>query len=323
MRVLITGAAGYLGSLLLEKLATRPDLELLATDLRPPTDLEDYTARAAGRLHFEPLDLRDGAAIDKLVGRFKPEIVVHLAAVVDPKAPRRLAFEVDVEGTKKLVRACLEAQTRRLVTTSSGAAYGYRASHPRWIDEDTPLGADEAFAYAWHKRLVEEWLAELRRERPELEQVMLRPGTALGRGVETPVTRLFEGRFLLGVRGGDDRFVFIWDRDAARALEHALDGPVGVFNLAGDGALSMAAIAKRLGAVLVRVPSGPLASVLWLGRRVGLPLPDPAQISFLKYRPVLSNRRLKEDFGFTPEKNSAEAFEVYAAARPRPRRSQP
>jgi UDP-glucose 4-epimerase len=40
-------------------------------------------------------------------------------------------------------------------------------------------------------------------------------------------------------------------------------------------------------------------------------------VNFLRYRPVLANRRLKEVFGYVPQKTSAEVFEFYLAARER------
>jgi UDP-glucose 4-epimerase len=41
----------------------------------------------------------------------------------------------------------------------------------------------------------------------------------------------------------------------------------------------------------------------------------PEGVAFLRYRPVLSNRRLKEEYGYTPQLTSREAFELYARAR--------
>jgi len=42
----------------------------------------------------------------------------------------------------------------------------------------------------------------------------------------------------------------------------------------------------------------------------------PEQVGFLRYRPVLANARLKDGFGFTPARTSAEAFEEYLATHP-------
>jgi UDP-glucose 4-epimerase len=41
----------------------------------------------------------------------------------------------------------------------------------------------------------------------------------------------------------------------------------------------------------------------------------PEQLNFLRYRPVLANRRLKEEFGYVPRKTSVEVFEFWRAAR--------
>ena len=48
----------------------------------------------------------------------------------------------------------------------------------------------------------------------------------------------------------------------------------------------------------------------WRGRPVG-----PEQVAFLRYRPVLSNRRLKEEMGYVPQRTTAEVLEGFARAR--------
>lgn len=306
-RMVVTGAAGWVGRKLVARLADRNDVDLVASDVR---------AAFEGCL---ALDVRDAAAVhDALEGA---DVVVHLAAVVDPPPgmTRETQHAIDVGGTRHVLDACLEQGVRRLVVTSSGAAYGYHPDHPQWIGEDAPLRAGEAFAYAWHKRLVEEMLADTRRDHPELEQVVLRVSSVLGDGLDNLITRLFNRQRLLTIRGGDDRFVFIWDEDLAQVLERAALGPAnevtGIFNVTGDGALTMAEIAQRLGKTLLRLPAGPTRAALALLRPLRLSRYGPEQVRFLRYRPVLDNARLKRDFGYTPEKTSAEALEAFLASR--------
>jgi UDP-glucose 4-epimerase len=219
---------------------------------------------------------------------------------------------VDVTGTRNVLEACVASGGRRIVVTSSGAAYGYHADSPAWLTEDAPVRGNEAFAYSYHKRLVEEMLAEYRRAQPALEQVVLRVGTILGETTRNQITALFERPRLLAIRGAASPFVFIWDRDVVGAIEHAVfGGPAGIYNVAGDGALSIQEIAARLGKRCITLPAGLLRAVLAVLHPLGASRYGPEQVDFLRYRPVLDNRRLKEVFGYVPRLTSAEVFDLY------------
>ena len=69
-------------------------------------------------------------------------------------------------------------------------------------------------------------------------------------------------------------------------------------------------------ALILVVPAWLLASALWIGRLLRLTPHGPEKVVFLRHRPVLSNGRLKEEFGFTPSRTSAEAFEEYLETHP-------
>jgi UDP-glucose 4-epimerase len=58
-----------------------------------------------------------------------------------------------------------------------------------------------------------------------------------------------------------------------------------------------------------------LQAALWLLKKLGLTQYGPEQIDFLRYRPVLDNRRLKEEFGYVPKLTSAEVFELWRNSR--------
>lgn len=310
-RVLITGAAGYLGSKLLERLKDDPQLDLVASDVRPVDPSQRHP-----KIDYRQLDVRDAIAVDNMVGDGRVDTVVHLAAIVTPGKNSRREFEysVDVGGTENVLAACIAHGVRRLIVTSSGAAYGYHADHPTWLTEEHPLRGNYAFAYAWHKRLVEERLATARREHPELEQTILRLGTVLGAGVDNQISNLFEKPRLFGIRGGDSRFVFIWDEDVAACLHHALDHPTpGIFNVVGSGALSLRQLALRMGKPYRELPANLVRLALAIGKPLGLTRYGPEQVRFLQFRPVLDNRKLIEEFGFTPRKTSSEVFDLYTS----------
>ncbi|WP_141015051.1 NAD-dependent epimerase/dehydratase family protein [Nocardioides sambongensis] len=268
------------------------------------------------------MDVTDAAQVDAVIGAHRPAVVVHLASIVTPGkgSTRDLEYDVDVNGARHVLRACLDHGVRRVVVSSSGAAYGYHpdngAAHQGWLTEEDPVRGNVEFAYSHHKRLVEEQLADLRRDHPELEQVVLRIGTILGERVDNQITALFQRRRLLKIRGADSPFVFIWDTDVAGVIQRAVDAEqTGVFNVAGDGALSIGEIARRLGRPMLVVPEPVLRGALAVAHRLGLSPYGPEQTRFLQYRPVLDNTRLKEVFGYTPSKTSAQAFDAWRAAR--------
>jgi len=312
-RVLVTGAAGYLGGRLVESLAARARAGgdpacIVASDVR-----EFAADRRRPGVEYVVHDVREPGLATQLE-RHAIDTVVHLAAIVTPgpKSNRELEYAVDVLGTRNVLEACVATGVRRIVVTSSGAAYGYHADNPAWLTEDDPVRGNEEFAYSHHKRLVEEMLAEYRRSHPGLEQVVFRVGTILGETTKNQITALFERPRLLAIRGAESPFVFIHDRDVVGAIEHAIfGGPAGVYNVAGDGALGIREIAARLGKRCVTIPPSLLRAVLAVVHPLGLSQYGPEQVNFLRYRPVLDNRRLKEVFGYVPRLSSAEVFELF------------
>lgn len=160
-------------------------------------------------------------------------------------------------------------------------------------------------------------LAAYREDHPSLTQTVFRIGTILGPTVNNQITALWNGNRVLHIAGSDSPFVFIWVDDVAAAMVRAATGgPAGIYNVAGDGALTVPEIAARIGKPLLTVPPWALTAALWLGRSLRLTEHGPEKVRFLRYRPVLANDRLKREFGFTPTRTSREAFEEYLATHP-------
>jgi UDP-glucose 4-epimerase len=309
-RILVTGSSGYLGSQVVAALARRTDLVTVALDLREPAQ------RLAG-VAYELADIR-APEVDAIVARHRPDVVVHLASIVTPgkNSSREFEYSVDVGGSRNLLQACVRHAVRRIIVSSSGAAYGYHVDNPAWLSESDALRGNQSFAYSWHKRLVEEMLGEYRQQQPQLEQVVLRIGTILGATVDNQITDLFKKPRLLAIRGSDSPFVFIHDQDVVGAILHGVDSPnSGIFNVAGDGKLSIFEIAARLNKRCLVLPAWLLKSALWLLHKLALTQYGPEQLDFLRYRPVLDNRQLKEQFGYVPRLSSAEVFEVWRRAK--------
>jgi UDP-glucose 4-epimerase len=129
-RVLVTGAAGFLGQGLIAQLARQGDCEsVIAVDLREVPDAQ----RLSG-ITYLTQDVRD-PALANTVAEHRIDTVVHLAAIVTPgkNTNRTFEYSVDVEGTRNVLRACVGHGVQHIVVSSSGAAYGYHADNPAWL----------------------------------------------------------------------------------------------------------------------------------------------------------------------------------------------
>lgn len=318
--VLITGAGGYVGSLITQALANGTHEEtgycpekIIALDVRDcPSAFKNLS-----KVTFFKNDIRS-PELAQIIEEHKPDVVCHLASIVTPgkNSNREFEYSVDVLGTRNVLDACVKAGVKKVIITSSGAAYGYHADNPMWLKEDHPLRGNVEFAYSDHKRLVEEMLKEYREKHPQLKQLILRPGAVIGKTVKNQITDLFDKPVILGIAGSDSPFTFIWDQDVVNILIRGISNDSsGAFNLAGDGALSMREIARILKKPYLPIPPMVLKCALTVLKKTGLTQYGPEQIRFLQYRPVLSNDQLKSKFSYIPKKTSKEAFLYYLSSK--------
>ena len=225
---------------------------------------------------------------------------------------REFEYSVDVLGTKNILKCCIEAGVRRIIISSSGAAYGYHPENSNVLKEHHPIRGNYEFSYSYHKKLVEEELKTYREMYPELEQTIFRITTILGDRVDNQITDLFKKRIQLGIRGTESRFSFIWDLDAVECFKQSIFSPhTGIYNLSGDGSVSIDGRGKMLNKYVLYVPSRVIATSLFILKKLGLTQYGPEQTLFLKYRPILDNTKLKQEFGFIPQKTSHEVFQRF------------
>lgn len=312
--VLITGAGGYIGRQLVATLAAdRRNLDtIIATDLQPvPAD------QRLNGVEYLAADICS-TELSRAFMKFSIDVVVHLAAIVTPgkQSDRELEYKVDVLGTENVLKASIAVGVKKFIYTSSGAAYGYHSDNPSLLKEDDPIRGNEAFAYSYHKRLVEQMLARYREIYPKLEQLIFRPGFILGETTHNQITNLFERKRVIGLKGTQSPFVIIWDQDVVGAIIQGIfQGGSGIFNLAGDGVLTLSQMARLMGKPYIALPVWLVKSALWVGKGLGVTQYGPEQVSFLRYRPVLDNYRLKQIFGYIPQKTTQQVFDHYLESR--------
>ena len=166
-RILVTGAAGFIGSHLVDRLLARGDAVVGLDNFDPfydPAIKRRNLRGALGQPRFKLIeaDLRDAAAMKRVLAEQKPDQVVHLAAMagVRPSLERpQVYLDVNVSGTLHLLDAMVLAGCKRLVFGGTSSVYGKSGKPPFREDDpaDRPVSpyaaskrAAEMLCHTWH-----------------------------------------------------------------------------------------------------------------------------------------------------------------------------
>ncbi len=310
MKILVTGAAGSLGKALIKTLLEDPANSVFATDIKVnPFDKNE-------QLEYQQLDLRDKAFF-QWVKSNQPDQIIHLASIlqISARMTREQAYEVDVKATEKLLETAVEIGVEKFTITTSGAVYGYFEENKNIITEERKPRGNKDYFYSAHKAEVESIMADYRKNQPQLKQLVFRPGAILGPDFEGPVVNLFRQKMLVGLMGYPGPFNFIYSEDVIDWIIEGLHTDItGEYNMAGDGILSMAQIAKKLGKFYLALPVWLVRFVLAVAKPLGLTQYGPEQVKFIKFRPVLSNEKIKRCFKHQPRYTSDQVIDVFLAS---------
>lgn len=160
MRILITGASGFIGGALMRRAGSYPGVALLGLGRRALT-LADYRS----------VDLSRPFDVD-----FRPDVVIHGAALASPWARRSEYLRHNVLATRNVIEFCKTHGCPRLVYLSSSSVF-YRDKHQYGITEESPIGPTFINDCAATKYAGEELVRDY-----DGEHVVLRPRAVFGPG---------------------------------------------------------------------------------------------------------------------------------------------
>ena len=264
MKLLVTGATGFLGSTLVPMLREEGhDVRVLVRSGLPFPDAEVVKG-----------DVRDPDSVRRALAGV--EGLYHLAGLVsrDPADARKM-YDLHVEGTRNLLTGAAHAGLRRIVLASSSGTIGVsRVRRVATEEDDYPIEAVGNWPY-YLSKIYEEKIA-IEFSRRGLPLVILNPSLLLGPGdarmsSTQDIFRFLMGRIPVMPRGG---ISFVDVRDAAKAFVAALTrGNVGERHLLGAANWEFTEFFARLGRIahrpppLLRMPS-PLKIVAahWMAR---------------------------------------------------------
>jgi len=302
--ILVTGATGFLGRVLVPELvATGHAVRILE---RRPSELFadlDGVERAAGDV-TQPESLADA-----FVG---VGVVIHMAGLVSHlEADRDRLMAVNVKGTEHVLDAARAAGVRRTVHVSSIAAVGTTPDPAHPLDEDSPFSAVAAsFPYALSKRLGEQ--VALAAAAAGQDVVVVNPGHVLGagdvNGISTfHVAKILSGELRLTLAGG---ITYVDVRDVVDGILRVMgDGERGRRYILAtpDGHLSHRELSRRVLALArierrtLHLPAGATVAAARLADRIRVPLPVAAdELAASRYFWFASSDRAIAELGYRP-----------------------
>ena len=262
MRVLVTGADGFVGQHVVAALLARGhDVTGGIRDEAPL--LTTLTAEEAARVTWSSFDLRVAASVRRMVRGAEPEAVVHLAGIASVSHSWRepeITFDVNATGSLRLLEALRTlpapaAGRRPVLMVSSGEVYGADGTPAAPLTEDRPLRPVTPYGAS---KAAQEMVASVLAD-DTMRLVQTRSFQQIGPGQRPTFVTVNWARQLLDMRDGAQAPVlrvgnldidrdFLDVRDAAAAYVALLEAPgaEGVFNLCSGRACSLRHLLKLL-----------------------------------------------------------------------------
>lgn len=312
MKVLVTGAAGFLGGHLVDMLVERGD-EVRAL-VRPIEDTSHLRSLSGVEIVYG--DMTDAQSLKQAVQGVRR--VYNVAAKTGPWGLESDYHAVNVRGLTDLILASLDAGVERIVHTSSITVYGHHLHG--LVTEDSPFHAEDN-PYSRTKIAGERLIADMVRDQ-NAPVVIVRPGWIYGPRDNASFARFVglveSGKyFIFGT--GNNIVPIVYVRDVAQGLIKAGDAGTEVvgraYTIVDDRRVSQAeylnVIADTLGVPRLKVhmpylpiyATGRAAELLWeaLGRRSSTPPPLTTYgVTLLGGDQQFSIERARRELGFAP-----------------------
>lgn len=298
MRVVVTGAAGFIGSHLTQRLLADGH-DVVAVDRAAPGD----DAAASGPV--VRIDLAH-AELDELFAG--ATAIVHLAGSFPVDAVSLDGASEDLATASRVLEHASKAGVRHALVLSTAMVYGAWPNNPIPLTEDAPVRPNPDFAFAVERAQLEQRALAWRAAHSGVTLTVLRPTVIVADGLPSRVARLL--RQVGAIRTDEDPPAqYLHVDDLVGAIVVATVAEVdGVMNVAPDGWISPDALhALAWNRPRPRVSRWVIELVAELRWRSGLASAPPGMVPYTVHPWVVSNDRMRA-VGWQPHNTNEEAF---------------
>ena len=302
MKVLITGAAGNLGKVIIQHLISK-NIHIIGLDTKNQLDFK------SNKFKYYKCSITEEQKLDTIFKKEQPTNVIHLAATFNRVRNIKTEMEIDVGGSEKVLRISNNTPSvKQIIYSSSAAAYGGHKDNAEWLTEDHELRPGK-YRYGIIKKMVESIYFKAN-TRKDLNIVSLRICSVVGPSFNKKrcaVSILINSKYLLQ-QWKDNKIQFLHEDDFNHLISKILkdENIHGKFNLAPDSYSHINDLVPNK--KYFRVPLSLIIATLWVLWYLRVMNLRPASLQQSIYPIVLSPSKLISRYMYKFKYNSEEAF---------------
>jgi UDP-glucose 4-epimerase len=312
--VAVTGACGFVGSQLLQRLeAERRYTKLLAVDIRRPS----FPLR---KTQFHKIDLTLPTADADLAAvllREGVDTVVHTAFLSTPTHNTAWAHELESIGTMHVLNAATEARVHKLVMLSTTLVYGASPKNPNFLTEAHEPKGHPRSRFVNDKYEAEKQARRFEHENPDSVVTVLRAAATLGPHIDNFATKFFARPVCPVLMGYDPLIQFVHEDDLVDAFVLAVDEDHrGVFNIVSEGVLPYTTVLAILGRVPLPLPTFlayRVSQALWMTQVFDSP---PNFLDYIRFLCIADGTKARRELGFRPRRDIRATLRDFLGAVP-------
>lgn len=318
MRIVVIGATGNVGTAVLKRLASQPEVSSIVGVARraPDATVEPYAG-----VEWKLIDIGTKRSVETLTEAMRgADAVVQLAWLMQPNHHEEILRRTNVEGSEHVLRAVVQAGVPHVVVASSVGAYSPGPKDER-VGESWATEGVSTSHYSRNKVEVERMLDEFEADNPSVVVSRLRPGLIFQSGAGKEMHGLFLGplfslkpllaahlpflpfpkELMVQAVHADDVAAAYWLVLRARAR--------GAFNVAAEPELGPEEFARAFRAKRPKAMSlGFLRSLVKWSWRTYMQRTDVGWLDIATQVPLISTQRLRTELGWVPRISATKAL---------------